>query len=285
MAWSEIRGQQLAVTMLQTDLAKQRVAAAYLFTGPEGVGKRLVASELAKALNCERFPEGPCDRCGSCQRITRQAHPDFHLLSPKGASETVRIDDVRQVVGRVALRPFMARMQVVIVDGADRLTEEAANSFLKVLEEPPGQARFILLTAQPAACLPTIVSRCRVIRFQRLAAPLIEERLIHAHQCDPKVAQSVSRLAQGSLSTAIKLAAEWPAYQAIMAQAGSERPMTWLEWTIPNDRQELSRWLAAAVWWLRDVSVASVAGESLLHHADAAGPIRRQAHVWDREAC
>jgi len=271
MAWTEILGQPLAVRVLQMHLVQDRIAPAYLFAGPDGVGKRLAARTFATALNCERYPDSPCEVCDQCRRIQRGVHPDLHLLAPKGAADLLRIDDVRAVVGRVVLRPFMGRFQAVILEDADRLTEEAANSLLKILEEPPRQTRFILLTAQPAACLPTIVSRCQVIRFQRLAASLIQ-RLLEREGHPAEIARPASLLAGGSLAKASAFAAGWSAYQPMLAQVASERPAPWLEWDVPTEREELSRWLACSVAWLRDSAVASARAGT-------------QASRLDRERC
>lgn len=288
MAWTDIRGQAFALRILQADLTQQRVAPAYLFVGAEGVGKRLTAIEMAKALNCTGVADGSCGQCDSCRRMIRGVHPDLCVVSAHGSSDAIRIDDVRAVLARIALRPFMAHYQVVIIDGAESVTEEAGNLLLKSLEEPPRQARFLLISPQPTACLPTIVSRCKVVRFQRLPAEIIETLLLDQRSCDPKTAESVGHLAQGSASRAMELAAQWDAHAAMLAHLGSRSPTAWLEWSVPNDRRELSRWLACAVSWLRDVavvSVTSVTDEFLLNHREAEPTIRRQAQTIDRERC
>jgi len=285
MAWTAIRGQPLALQMLQAHLQQGCVAPSYLFVGPEGVGKRLVAFELAKALNCECGTSDPCDQCGQCQRIARRVHPDLHELIPQGPSESIKMDQVRELLGRTALRPYMGRSCVVIIDGAERLGEEAANSLLKILEEPPCQTRFILITAKPFDCLPTIVSRCRVIHFQRLSVSVVEDLLMQVEDCDPQTAHTVSRLAQGSSSRAIELAGRWTTYRAILTQMAGGEPRRWLEWTIPSDRKELAWWLAGAVSWLRDVAIASVADETLILHQESVVSIRRQSQQWDRDRC
>ena len=250
MAWSEIRGQQLAVTMLQADLAKQRVVAAYLFAGPEGVGKRLAAMELARALICEGGSGESCGQCDHCRRMQRGTHPDLHQLVPQGSAKNIRIDDVRRVLERVHLRPFMARRQVVILDGAECLTDEAGNLLLKSLEEPPAHAAFVLISAQPSACLPTIVSRCKVVRFGRLPVGNVD--------------------------------APPP---AMLAQFASEQPAAWLEWPIPTDREAVSQWLDGAIAWLRDVAVAGVGGDTLLTDPQTAPQLQRQASTLDHERC
>ncbi len=252
MAWSFILGQPTAVRLLQSDLIRNRLASAYLLVGPEGVGKRMSAVELVKAVYCDQPLEGPCDQCPNCRRIMRGVHPDVHVLIPQGASATISIDEVRWLLGRVALRPFAGSRSMVIVDGAHRLTEEAANSLLKVLEEPPGQTTFLLITSQPAQCLPTIISRCRIVRFQpyRRGAVDIEQadRPIYAH------------LAFGQASS-------------------------WITWSMPKERDALSRWLETSIEWLRDVAVASVRQPSLVRHIEEGGAIERQAQTLQRERC
>ncbi len=285
MAWTAIRGQSAAVEALQASLKRGRVASASLFVGPDGVGKRLAAVELAKALNCQTQTIEACDRCASCNQIQRQVHPDVHVLAPHGSADMIGIDQVRGVLGRIALRPFSSRCQVVIVDGAERLTEEAANSFLKTLEEPTERTRLILLTSQPSRCLPTVRSRCQTVRFQRLTPELIETLLVAGDGCDPGTAGAVSTVAQGSMARARELVEGWPAYQAMVAQFGDATAARWLEWTVPKDRQELGRWLAASVLWLRDVTVAAVSDQALLSHREAAVQLHRQAQAWDVAQC
>ncbi|MBI4354614.1 MAG: hypothetical protein HY595_05190 [Candidatus Omnitrophica bacterium] len=252
MAWNAILGQPTAVRLLQSDLIRNRLASAYLLVGPEGVGKRMSAVEFVKAVQCDELLEGPCDQCPNCRRVIRGVHPDVHVLIPQGTSATISIDDVRWILQRVALRPFSGPRSMVIVDGAHRLTEEAANSLLKVLEEPPGQATFLLITSQPAHCLPTILSRCRIVRFQPLSREVLK-----AEQVD----------------------------RPIYAYLASGEANSWMTWSVPKERETLSRWLDASIEWLRDVAVASVAQPSLVRHLEERPAIGRQAQTLSRERC
>lgn len=270
--------------MLRAHLSRGQVAGAYLFAGPEGVGKRLAAIELAKALNCQRAQAEACDACDSCGKIARGAHPDVHHLAPEGRAATLRIDEVRRLLARLALQPFMGRTQVAILDGADRLTDEAANSVLKQLEEPSPRARFVLLTDQPEDVLPTIRSRCQRIRFQRLPQGMITEWLIRHHRCAPEPAAVIGRLAQGSFASARRLAETWERYGAKLDQCASTDAIAWATWSVPTDREELAQWLTASVWWLRDIAAASSASPQLVH-AHAADRLRRQADRVDQERC
>jgi len=270
--WSDILDQPLAVRILQRHLARARVAPVYLFTGPPGVGKRRCALELAKALNCAAEGERPCDACDSCRRIDRGTHPDVHELVPDGPKGLIAIDAVRQLLGRVGLRPYVANEALVILDGADRLTEEAANSCLKFLEEPTERTRLVLLTSFPWQCLSTIISRCHRVRFQPLGAETVAMLLQREASCDPVVARAISRIAQGGLATAMALARNWEAHQARMAQSAVDDPRTWVGYAMPQDRRELEAWLLHSIRWLRDVAVASVGATALIAH-DAARPI------------
>ena len=208
MSWHDIEGQAFAKQIWQAHLAAGTVANAYLVVGPAGVGKRLLAQELAKALQCVSPEPPPCDRCAPCGQVGRRTHPDVHWLQAEGSSGFIRLEAVREVLGRIALRPFSGRYQAVIVDGAHRLTDEAANSLLKSLEEPPAHARFVLLTEALARCLPTIVSRCQLIRAHPLA-PEALERILRAHHVDAEAAAAVTHLAGGSAARALELAEDW----------------------------------------------------------------------------
>ena len=280
MSWSTILGQPVAVRLLQAHLRRGVCAQAYLFAGPAGVGKRLTAIELAKAINCPAGDQRPCDGCDSCRKIERAVCPDVHLLSPQGPISAVRLEDVKRVAQRMSLRPFATAAQVAIVDGADRLTDEAANSLLKALEEPASQARWILLTDQPAHVLPTIRSRCQAVRFQPLAPSIIETRLIEQHGCEPPIARIVSRLAQGSLARAHALTEDWQAHRTMLAQFGTDTPARWLEWEMPTERQTVACWVSGSVCWLRDLAVACVNHESFIHQ-DASALIRQQVKRLD----
>lgn len=302
MGWDTIRDQSQVVRLLHAHLRRARVAPAYLLAGPDGVGKRRVALEFSKAVNCDRgghpptggSPKGvpsaqreaerhdgePCDECRSCSQVERGVHPDVHQLIVQGAAQMISIDAVRALLGRIALRPYMGRRSVVIVDGAERLTEEAANSLLKALEEPPGQTTFLLLTVNPARCLPTIVSRCQTVRFSRLSTQTLAELLVRRHQIVPEVAREASAVAQGSGSRALELAQQWERRQRIRAQvaeacqgrpacagpggAAGRQPAP----TPPNERQELAEWCEETIHWLRDAAVASATHPSQAQPVD-----------------
>lgn len=285
MAWSVVLGQSTAITMLRAHLRKERVGGAYLFAGPSGIGKRLAALEFAKALECEQGGDEACDRCRGCSQAARGVHPDLHSLSPQGALNLIRIEDVRALQAAISLRPFSGCRHVAIVDGAERLTEDAANSFLKALEEPSAQVCFVLLTEAPERCLATIRSRCQLIRFHRLPQAAIDTLLRRHEDVPPDRMDIISRLAQGRMDAAVSLAKEWDRRAELAAQLGREEPLAWISWRAPSERRELSMWLNGSVEWLRDVLAASIGADELVRHQEALPAIQRHAGRFDREAC
>ena len=284
MSWDKILGQAFATRVLQAHLADERVAHAYLLAGPDGTGKRLVALEMAKALNCTAPGSHPCDVCPTCVQIGRGTHPDVHVLSPVGSSDAIRIEAVRQLLGRIALRPFNAAFQAAIIDGAERLTEEAANSLLKALEEPPAHTRFLLTTSNPSDCLPTIVSRCQLVRCQPLPPETIARILIEQHACASDAARTIAALAAGSASQALALAGRWKVREEVVARLASPRPSVWLEQPLPETRQDVADLLEEMIAWLRDLAIAATEAQGVVHAAHAE-TLRHQAQAIDLDRC
>jgi DNA polymerase-3 subunit delta' len=163
MSFASLAITDIVKRALRTALENRTLPNAYLFLGPEGVGKRTTAVTLAKALHCPVQQGDACDRCRTCQRIERDLHPDVHLVEPQG--QVIKIDQVRQLQAQLALQAYEAGTKVAIVDDADKLTKEAANSTLKILEEPPARTLFILLCESLADLPATVLSRTQIVRF------------------------------------------------------------------------------------------------------------------------
>jgi len=145
-------------------IARDRLNQGLCFHGPDGVGKRLLAREVAKAMLCET--RTGCGECAHCRKFAHAAHPDFLEVGPEGAD--IKVDQIRTIAENLHYRPFEGRARMIVLDQAERLREEAANAFLKSLEEPPDYVFFILVCADLKALLPTIRSRCQKIGFQSL---------------------------------------------------------------------------------------------------------------------
>ncbi|WP_298272553.1 DNA polymerase III subunit delta' [Geobacter sp.] len=200
MSFSRILGQDTAVDVLRRALRTGKLAHAYLFEGIEGCGKKTTALALVAAAFCGDG-EG-CGHCPSCRKMPSCQHPDLHLVGPDGAF--IKIDQIRDLQRELVLRPVEAPMKACIIDEADRLNPAAANALLKTLEEPPGNALIILLTSRLAGILPTVRSRCQLLRFGQLPERIIEDELLRRGTA-PAAARMAASLAGGSLGRALEL--------------------------------------------------------------------------------
>ena len=219
--FDKLVGNQRVREALGRMLAQKRVPGALIFAGEEAVGKKLFAVELAKALNCRR-PRGAeaCDECPACKRIPRFApsptdadekrrfvawseHPDVALVRREAA--VVNIYQARVVERESNYRPQEGRARVFIIEEADRMNLPAANALLKTLEEAPPTSHLILLTTRPSGLLPTIRSRCQIVRFAPLAPREIEDYLTKNRKRAGEEARLVARLARGRLGRALEL--------------------------------------------------------------------------------
>ena len=213
MSWQRVRGHDAQIESFRRAVQRGRLAHAYLFTGPGGIGKRLFAVELAKALLCEsapfdlaRSPLSACDRCPACVQIESETHPDFfRAVRPEDKSE-FPIDLMRELCQAFSLKSARGRGKVILVDDADDLNQESANCFLKTLEEPPARSVLILIGSTPDRQLPTIVSRCQVIRFAPLAPSVVEKLLAANGVEDAALRQRLVSLSGGSAGFAQALA-------------------------------------------------------------------------------
>ncbi|MDP3730508.1 MAG: DNA polymerase III subunit gamma/tau [Candidatus Omnitrophota bacterium] len=174
-AFDEVVGQSHITTTLENAIAQDRVAHAYIFAGPRGVGKTTTARIFAKALNCERGPTAdPCNKCPLCLEITQGSSLD--ILEIDGASNR-GIDEIRNLRENVKFSPSKGRFKVYIIDEVHMLTQEAFNALLKTLEEPPAHVKFIFATTQAHKVPPTILSRCQRFDFRRISIKDIVDSL------------------------------------------------------------------------------------------------------------
>ncbi|HZU37697.1 MAG TPA: DNA polymerase III subunit delta' [Gemmataceae bacterium] len=209
MSWQRVRGHDHLVQAFDQARRRRRLAHAYLFAGPPGIGKRLFATELAKTVLCENPPAGrfeACDQCAGCLQIEAGTHPDFFVYQRPEDKHELPIEMMRALSRDLALKPARGRGRVAIIDDADDLSEEAANCFLKTLEEPPPGSLLILIGTSPELQLSTIVSRCQVVRFAPLSESLITELLRSQPLEDTALIPRVARLSGGSMGKAVALA-------------------------------------------------------------------------------
>jgi len=190
MSFQRILGQSQPKRIIQNALENNSVSHAYLFFGQESIGKKLTAVEFAKALNCEvSGPKDNCGECPSCRKIDQGIHPDFFLLEPEKCSPSrrnavIKVEEIRELQKKLAYLPYEANTKVVIVDGAEAMNPQAANTLLKTLEEPPSSTILILISPNPYQLLPTIVSRCQGVRFHLLSSDVVKQILRQSCQSE-----------------------------------------------------------------------------------------------------
>ena len=219
----QVVGHDWVVALLKNSIARQRVSHAYLFTGPNHVGKRTLAVNLAQALNCDD-QDRPCGRCVACSKIRDGIRPDVRVVDlkyqaqifdePLAQQRVLRIDTIRAIEGDVSLRPFEGLRKVFIIRDAETMTIEAANCLLKTLEEPPPHAVLMLTALDPRLLLPTIVSRCQVFSLRPVATELIEDELQRHYGVEDERARLLARLSGGRMGWAVAAARE----PAVLAQ-------------------------------------------------------------------
>jgi DNA polymerase-3 subunit delta' len=217
--FDRIAGNQRVKELLRHTLESRRVPGALLFSGEEGIGKKLFALEIAKALNC-RSPRGveACDVCPSCARISKMNYPQSDdsddwkdilwtdhtdvgmVVAPK---RVLLVNQMRQIEREANYRPFEGKARVFLIEDADKFNDQSANALLKVLEEPPPTSHLILITSRPAMLLPTVRSRCQMIRFSPLTVSEIEQYLLQTETASPAQARLRARLAHGSIGRAL----------------------------------------------------------------------------------
>ena len=208
--WETI-GNEEAVKHLSQSLRDGRVSHAYLITGPDQVGKGTLALDFAKALNCTGVGS-PCGSCDQCSRVGKSLHPDVRIIglsSSEGRDRSlISIEQVREVQHEAYLKPYEGVWRVFIFDGVGRRSEEAANSLLKLLEEPPDQVVIFLLAEDYLSLLPTIVSRCQLIKLRPVLSSVISKVLQDVYGASFELARTLSGLSNGRPGWAISAFAD-----------------------------------------------------------------------------
>ncbi|MCU0511549.1 MAG: DNA polymerase III subunit delta' [Anaerolineae bacterium] len=199
-----LHGHESAVRFLQKSLRHGRARHAYLFTGPQNIGKTTLAHAFAAALQCEQEEVAlrPCGQCRSCKRLHSGNHPDILYARHDDKTGTLKIDALREVMQQIALKPFASRYRIAILEHFDAAQERAQDALLKTLEEPPPRAVLLLLAQTAAGLMATITSRCQVLPLRPLPLATVEAALL-ARGADPTPAAILARLSGGRMGWAL----------------------------------------------------------------------------------
>jgi DNA polymerase-3 subunit delta' len=289
MSFKDVLGHSKPITFLQRAIKNEKVINSYLFLGNEGIGKKFVALQFAKALNClETEAEGgdACDRCNSCRKIDHALHPDVLLIEPEG--QHIKVDQVRQLQKELVYRPYEGKRRVCILTAADRMAPYIPNTLLKTLEEPPLHTVIILLANNSRFILPTILSRCQPVRFNPLPIPLVSKWLMQGKGLPEAEARLLASLSEGSPGKASEIQEEIlqvPRKELLKNWVGLkslsfERIGSWVE-SLPSQRENLLLILEVAKTLLRDlVMVKTLEKEPKLVHSDLLQVMEPMATKW-----
>src|SRR5512139_891233 len=247
MSFKNVLGHSRPIELLKRAMQRDKIAHSYLFLGNEGIGKKWVAIQFAKALNClnEGVEKGDaCDHCLSCKKIDHALHPDVLLIEPIG--QGIKKEQVIQMQKELAYKPYEGKRRVCILTAVDRMAHDIPNTLLKTLEEPPLHTVIILLANNSRFILPTILSRCQPIRFNPLPIPLVSHWLMESKGFNQAESHLLASLSEGSPGKALEIQEEIrqiPREALLKDWAGLkslsyERIGDWVEY-LPSQRDHL----------------------------------------------
>jgi len=201
--FSEITGHDRIIDLFRHTLSSGKIAHSYIFEGVQGCGRRKTALAFIQALFCETGIDDACGICPSCRKVATGNHADIHILEPLPDKRDISVDQIREFQRELNLRPYEAPRKASLIEPADRMNASSANSLLKTLEEPPGNAIIILLTENADTLLQTIRSRCQLIHFAPLSPENIRSLLLH-QGAEPSKADLLATMAEGSMQRAME---------------------------------------------------------------------------------
>jgi len=280
MTFANIIGHERQKKLLRQAWNNQRMAHAYLFTGAEGIGKRLMATALVRLIFCET--QTGCGTCAGCRRIDHNNHPDLHILEPDG--NFIKIDAIRELQRELQHPPLEAPRRICLIDGADKMNPAAGNALLKTLEEPRPDVMLILISAHPEVVLETIRSRCQQLPFSRLEQTMIAQ-VLKQQDFSEDECRILASLSEGSLKKALGNDREFylehrkALFKAVCTLTpGSIVPMLDLAEKWAADKEQLEDLGTVLLSCYRDVFlVVSQGSNSLLANTDLKERIVHQA--------
>jgi DNA polymerase-3 subunit delta' len=205
MGFGEIVGHQRQLENLRSAMVGGRLHHAYLFLGPEGVGKRMIAMALAKAIHCVESKNDYCGECVNCARLTDGNHPDVRLIEPLADKKEISIQQIRELQRELNYRSFSGKQKLAIIDPAILMNLSAQNALLKTLEEPPVDSLIVLITPNMGGLLPTLRSRCLSLSFAPLSSAQVSAFLESQHGMQANQAKLLAAMSMGSIGVAVNL--------------------------------------------------------------------------------
>jgi len=205
----EIRSQKNAIRYLTSCLDRDAPSGSYLFTGPRGTGRAITAKAFILELICTEAPAKTkaCGVCPTCKKIDKMVHPDVVWIKPE-KNKGIKIEEIRSLRNTFSLKPYEAEFNVCVIEDAEMLTSSAANALLKILEEWPGRSVFILITDKKELLLPTVVSRCREVRFSQVSLSDTKDIIMENSEVSEQTASFLAHFSQGAPGRALEMVNE-----------------------------------------------------------------------------
>jgi DNA polymerase-3 subunit delta' len=265
MSFADLTGHQKQLAILRSALISQRLHHAYLFLGPEGVGKRTIAVSYAKAIHCRERNNDFCDRCENCRRIADGNHPDVRIIEPLAEKKEISIQQIRELERELNYRSFTGKQKVLIIDPATSMNLSAQNALLKTLEEPPRKTSIILIATHGGGLLPTLRSRCMRLSFAPLPRRDVAAYLQTKHGRAAEDAAFLASMSMGSIGAALNLEEnellksrrEWAGMLGALKTADYQSAMAAAE-ALADSREQALEFLKWAESWYRDLLIYRV---------------------------
>jgi DNA polymerase-3 subunit delta' len=265
MSFSQIVGHQKQVEIVRQALNHGRLHHAYLFAGMEGVGKKTIALDLAKAIHCSAAAGDFCGECADCARIQDGNHPDVRIIEPLAGKKEISIQQIRELEKELNFRSFSGKKKIAILDPATLMNLSAQNALLKTLEEPPRDSLLILIAANGGTLLPTLRSRCLRISFGPVARDLISGFLVSRKGLAAETAEFLAAMSLGSLGAVVSIDTqellerrrEWVRLISGL-RAGDYRAATDAAEALAGSKEDSLRFLEWIESWFRDLLAYSV---------------------------
>jgi len=290
MNW-EIFGHEWAVNLLKENVARGEVRHAYLFNGPQGIGRRTLALRLAQALNCPQpsAPGEPCRICRTCMQIERMQHPDLAVIQSEQEGGVLKVDQIRELQRSLALHPYEARYRVAVLLRFEEANLSAMNALLKTLEEPAPQVVLILTAENSESLIPTIFSRCEVLRLNPLPFEQVSQWLHIRWKLPLEQAQLLAHISFGRPGYALRMFQEpyrleqrhaWLDEQTRLLSANRVERFAYAD-SLAKDKEVLRSLLLLWLSYWRDVLLKSKRASAPLVNLDRTNEIEFLAARFD----
>lgn len=287
MSFKDIKGHATTIEFLKSALSSGRLGHAYLFIGPESIGKAMTARTLAKTANCQKGKTDSCDECPSCMKIDKSIHPDVNWLLPEGKGNVIKIEKIRWLRANISLKPYEGRVKFYIIDKAHHMNAEAANCLLKTLEEPPQDSVLILISQKLEKIFFTVRSRCQIVRFKAMDSEGLAKILKDEYKVSADLSRFLAHYSSGRIGKALTLENEgilkWK-NEVIDNFVEEGIRLDEDEFFFGSDKEKILEMLNILAVWYRDILILkSAKTDNLLINTDRIQDLNLEAARFSQE--